>query len=52
MSPGSEPGIGILTDWEAVEKLSRRPAPYYLGLNLCRCSILIIVRSAQPIASE
>jgi L-alanine-DL-glutamate epimerase-like enolase superfamily enzyme len=24
MSPGSEPGIGISIDWEAVEKLSRR----------------------------
>src|ERR1700737_923329 len=24
MSPGSEPGIGISVDWEAVEKLSRR----------------------------
>jgi hypothetical protein len=88
MSPGSEPGIGILIDWEAVEKLAaprchcgeeltqarppmldqtswnrhellkgwalsgRNPATYYLGLNLCRCSILIIARSAQQIASE
>jgi L-alanine-DL-glutamate epimerase-like enolase superfamily enzyme len=24
MSPGSEPGIGISINWEAVEKLSRR----------------------------
>ena len=46
------------TSWNRHELLKgwvlsgRNPAPYYLGLNLCRCSILIIARSAQPIASE
>jgi hypothetical protein len=30
----------------------RNPPPRYLGLKQCRCSILIIVRSAQEIAPE
>jgi hypothetical protein len=46
------------TSWNQQELMrdglfpKRSPAPYYLGLNLCRCSILMIARSAPPIASE